>query len=42
MAVKMPCSGLTPEATAKAMAKGRATMPTVSPATRSRAKVWRL
>ena len=32
MAVKMPASGLTPEAMAKAMASGSATMPTVSPA----------
>ena len=37
MAVKMPASGLTPEAMAKAMANGSATMPTVSPAPMSRA-----
>ena len=38
MAVKMPCSGLTPEAMAKAMASGSATMPTVMPAPRSATK----
>ena len=38
MAVKMPCSGLTPEAMAKAMASGSATMPTVTPAPTSAAK----
>ena len=32
-AVKMPASGLTPEAMANAMASGSATMPTVMPAT---------
>ena len=32
MAVQMPASGLRPEAIAKAMASGRATMPTVRPA----------
>ena len=37
MAVKMPASGLTPEAMAKAMASGSATMPTVRPAPKSRA-----
>jgi hypothetical protein len=34
-AVKMPASGFTPEAMAKAMASGSATIPTVIPATRS-------
>ena len=37
-AVKIPASGFTPEAMAKAMASGRATMPTVTPAIRSGAK----
>ena len=35
MAVMMPFSGVTPEAMPKAMAKGRATMPTMRPAKRS-------
>ena len=35
MAVIMPLSGDTPEATAKAMAKGNATMPTITPENRS-------
>ena len=35
MAVNRPCSGLTPEAIAKAMARGKATIPTVVPAARS-------
>jgi hypothetical protein len=35
MAVQIPASGLRPEAMAKAMAKGNATMPTVRPAPRS-------
>ena len=35
IAVQMPASGLSPEAMAKAMASGRATMPTVAPAPRS-------
>jgi hypothetical protein len=34
-AVKIPASGLTPEAMAKAIATVGATMPTVSPAVRS-------
>ena len=34
-AVKIPASGLTPEAMAKAMANGSVTMPTVRPAVRS-------
>src|SRR5699024_6538639 len=36
IAVYNPCSGLTPEAIAKAMASGRATIPTRTPATRLR------
>ncbi|MDT4825042.1 hypothetical protein D3C87_825870 [compost metagenome] len=35
IAVQMPASGLSPEAMAKAMASGSATMPTVAPAPRS-------
>jgi hypothetical protein len=35
MAVNKPASGLRPEAMAKAMAKGKATTPTVSPAAMS-------
>ena len=35
MAVKMPASGLTPEAIANAIASGSATTPTVMPAIRS-------
>src|SRR5574343_48322 len=38
MAVTRPASGLTPEAIAKAMASGRATTPTVTPAPRSARK----
>ena len=38
MAVITPCSGLTPEAIAKASASGSATMPTVMPAPTSAAK----
>ena len=38
MAVKMPCSGLTPLAIANAIASGSATMPTVRPAPTSAAK----
>jgi len=34
-AVKMPASGLTPEAIANAIASGKATIPTVIPAVRS-------
>jgi hypothetical protein len=34
-AVKMPASGFTPDAIANAMANGRATIPTVTPATMS-------
>ena len=37
-AVMMPFSGDTPEAMPKAMANGRATMPTMTPAIRSRRK----
>jgi hypothetical protein len=36
IAVIKPFSGVTPEAMAKAMANGRATMPTVMPAITSR------
>ena len=42
MAVTMPFSGVTPEAMPKAMANGRATMPTMMPAMRSFMKVSRL
>ena len=35
MAVMIPFSGVTPEAIPKAMANGRATMPTMTPAIRS-------
>ena len=35
MAVMMPFSGVTPLAMPKAMARGRATMPTIRPAMRS-------
>ena len=35
IAVQMPASGLSPEAMAKAIASGSATMPTVTPAPRS-------
>jgi len=38
IAVKIPASGRRPEAIAKAMAKGSATMPTVRPALQSRRK----
>ncbi|OQC10237.1 MAG: hypothetical protein BWX79_01347 [Alphaproteobacteria bacterium ADurb.Bin100] len=38
IAVKMPASGLSPEAIAKAMASGSATTPTVRPAPTSRVK----
>ena len=38
IAVHMPASGLRPEAIAKAIASGSATMPTVTPAPRSRRK----
>jgi hypothetical protein len=41
MAVMIPCSGFRPEAIAKAMASGSATMPTVMPAPRSDTKRWR-
>ena len=41
-AVKMPASGLTPDAIAKAIANGNATMPTVNPAMRSATKSGRL
>ena len=40
-AVMIPFSGLTPEAMPKAMASGRATMPTMMPAIRSAANVRR-
>ena len=40
-AVKMPASGLTPEAIANAIASGSATMPTVNPAKRSAKKFAR-
>ncbi|CCZ15563.1 unknown [Prevotella sp. CAG:487] len=42
MAVMMPFSGVTPEAMPKAMASGRATMPTITPAMTSAMKVFRL
>ena len=42
MAVKIPCSGLTPEAIANAIASGKATTPTVSPAIASAMKRSRL
>ena len=38
IAVKRPCSGLTPLAIANAIASGRATMPTLMPAPRSAPK----
>ena len=38
IAVKIPCSGLTPLAIANAIASGRATMPTVRPAPQSAMK----
>ena len=41
-AVKRPRSGLTPLAIANAIAKGRATMPTITPATKSFKKVFTL
>ena len=37
-AVKIPASGLTPDAIANAIASGKATIPTVMPATRSAPK----
>ena len=42
MAVMMPFSGDTPLAMPNAMASGRATMPTMTPAMRSATKVCRL
>src|SRR5574344_30349 len=42
MAVIIPFSGLTPEAIAKAMASGKATIPTIRPAIRSELKVFLL
>ena len=39
MAVMMPFSGVTPEAIPNAMARGRATMPTMMPAIKSFMKV---
>jgi hypothetical protein len=41
-AVKIPASGFTPDAIAKAIASGSATMPTVRPAIRSAVKVSRV
>ena len=41
MAVMIPFSGVTPEAIPKAMANGRATMPTMIPASRSVVKLLR-
>ena len=41
MAVRMPCEGDTPEAMPKAMASGRATMPTMRPAMASAANFSR-
>ena len=38
IAVNRPCSGLTPEAIANAIASGSATTPTVTPAPRSATK----
>ena len=42
MAVMIPFSGVTPDAIPNAMAKGRATMPTMMPAMTSAMKVLRL
>jgi hypothetical protein len=42
MAVNKPASGFKPEAMAKAMAKGRATTPTVKPALMSFPSLWLL
>ena len=42
MAVMIPFSGVTPEAMPNAMASGRATMPTMTPAMRSLMNVLRL
>jgi hypothetical protein len=42
MAVHKPASGLSPLAIAKAMAKGKATMPTVTPAPASSANFCRV
>ena len=42
MAVIIPFSGVTPEAIPKAMASGRATIPTITPAIRSVIKLFRL
>ena len=42
LAVKLPGSGLTPEAMANAMVSGKATMPTVKPAPTSALNCWRL
>jgi hypothetical protein len=42
MAVNSPCSGLTPEAMAKAIANGSATTPTVRPAPMSASSVARV
>ena len=42
MAVIIPFSGDTPDAIPKAMAKGNATMPTMTPAIKSAIKVCRL
>ena len=42
MAVKIPAAGFTPEAIAKAMASGRATIPTITPAIKSETSVFPL
>ena len=42
MAVMMPFSGVTPDAIPKAMASGKATMPTMMPAMRSDMKFFLL
>ena len=42
MAVMIPFSGVTPEAIPKAMARGKATMPTMIPAMMSDIRVCRL
>ena len=42
MAVIKPCCGVTPEAIPNAIARGRATIPTIIPAIRSEVKVFLL
>ena len=42
IAVKRPAAGLTPEAIANAIARGRATMPTMIPAIKSETNVFPL